>query len=45
MRAFSKPILRVSSSIRPNAMPVVGLPVAPVPQTVTPRSLRGGDVE
>ena len=28
MRAFSQPIRRVSSSIRPKAMPVVGLPAA-----------------
>jgi hypothetical protein len=37
-RAFSKPMRRVSSSISPKAMPVVGEPKAPVPQTVTPRS-------
>ena len=37
-RAFSKPIRRVSSSISPKAMPVVGLPKDPVPQTVTLRS-------
>ena len=39
MRAFSKPMRRVSSSIRPMAMPAVGLPKPPVPQTVMPRSL------
>ena len=38
MRAFSQPMRRVSSSIRPKAMPVVGEPTAPVPQTVMPRS-------
>ena len=37
-RAFSKPMWRVSSSIRPKAMPAVGLPKPPVPQTVMPRS-------
>ena len=38
IRAFSQPIRRVSSSIRPKAMPVVGLPWLVVPQTVMPRS-------
>src|SRR5512132_4435729 len=37
-RAFSNPIRLVNSSIRPKAIPVVGLPTEPVPHTVTPRS-------
>ena len=38
-RAFSKPMWRVNSSIRPKAMPAVGLPKPPVPQTGMPRSV------
>ena len=37
-RAFSKPIWRVNSSIRPMAIEAVGLPKPPVPQTGMPRS-------
>ena len=38
MRAFSKPMRRVNSSIRPMAIEAVGLPKPPVPQTGMPHS-------
>ena len=44
-RACSKPMRRVSSSIRPKAMPVVGEPTLPVPQTVDAALGRGLQVE